>query len=181
MMRRFVLMTLPLMLFPAIAVAQDRGVELHAGAGYVFDSGEGPSVPAATVGATGWITRRWGIGVRLSEGVRDEVDAGVALGDLRVWALTSQWRWFPGGTEINAGVGAGSSGFRYKHIQTETDLTFISGVGTNILLRFSSIRLHRDRRGFDQYRGAFSVPRPCLRFNKASATLLNSFIAPVLL
>ena len=108
-------------LWPCNTFAQERGIELQAGAGYVFDSGEGPSVPAATVGAIGWITRGWGMGVRLSEGLRlDRYDhriesslgADVGQGDLRMWSLISQWRWFAGATEVNAGVGAGGHGYR---------------------------------------------------------------------
>ena len=115
-----------LMLASAETRAQERGIEVQAGAGYVFDTGEGPSVPTATVGAIGWITRGWGFGARLSKGLRDdpydppiEIGDGFALGpgDLRIWSLTSQWRWFAGGTEVNFGFGAGGHGYRYKRIQ----------------------------------------------------------------
>ena len=115
-----------LMLVSADAFAQERGIEMQAGAGYVFDPGQGPSVPTATVGAIGWITRGWGVGVRLSKGLRDdpydppiEIRDGFTIGpgDLRMWSLTSQWRWFARGTEVNFGFGAGGHGYRYKRIQ----------------------------------------------------------------
>lgn len=51
-----------MMLVHAIAFAQERGIEVQGGAGDVFDSAEGPSVPAANAGVVAWLTRRWGIG-----------------------------------------------------------------------------------------------------------------------
>jgi hypothetical protein len=96
------------MLFYTPVFAQDRGIELQGGGGYVFDSGEGPSVPALNGAAIAWLTRGWGLGARLTEGVTSDQGNG----DLRIWALTSQWRWFGGGTEVNLGVGVGGSGWR---------------------------------------------------------------------
>ena len=108
------------MLFHTDVFAQARGVEVQGGAGYVLDAGEGPSVPAVNVGVVTWITRGWGIGVRLTEGVgheyRDAPDDGfLGLGDLRMWTLTSQWRWFGRGTEVNLAVGVGGQGYRYHY------------------------------------------------------------------
>ena len=97
-----------MMLFHSPALAQGRGIELQGGAGYVFDSAEGPSVPAVNAGAAVWLARRWGLGARLTEGLTHDRDAR----DLRIWALTSQWRWFGRGTEVNLGLGIGSSGWR---------------------------------------------------------------------
>ena len=126
------------LLMCATAFAQERGIELQTGAGYVFDSAEGPSVPAANAAVAVWLTRRWGIGARLAEGLTDErLDLPPdefgnvlrAVGDLRVWALTSQWRWFARGVEVNAGVGVGSSGFRFKSDRAGQRTTRRSGVG----------------------------------------------------
>ena len=137
-MRCMATMFVVMLLVHAIAFAQERGIEVQGGAGYVFDSAEGPSVPAANAAVVAWLTRGWGIGVRLAEGLTDEpfgltadgVDSGLrAVGDLRVWALTSQWRWFARGVEVNAGVGVGSSGFRYKTDRAGQRTTTRSGVG----------------------------------------------------
>jgi hypothetical protein len=104
---RLSLLVILLLIFSwTLAFAQQRGIELQAGGGYVFDSAEGPSVPAVNAGAVGWLTPGWGIGVRLAEGITDSDD------HLRIWALTSQWRWFARGTEVNLGLGIGSSGWR---------------------------------------------------------------------
>jgi len=109
------------------AAAQERGIELQGGLGYVYDSGEGPSVPAVNLGVVGWITPGWGVGVRLTEGTVDDHydpphDAGDRIflgpGDLRIWAVTSQWRGIARGTEVNIGVGVGGHGYRYKEILT---------------------------------------------------------------
>ena len=122
----------------AEAFAQQRGIELQGGAGYVFDSAEGPSVPAVNAGLVVWLTRGWGLGARLAEGLADERfdlaadesgDVSRSLGDLRVWALTSQWRWFARAIEVNAGVGVGSSGWRSKSVRTGERTTSRSGVG----------------------------------------------------
>ena len=127
-----------MMLLHANARAQERGIEVQGGAGYVFDSAEGPSVPAVNAGVVAWLTRGWGIGARLAEGLTDErfdrsprefEDASRAIGDLRVWALTSQWRWFARAVEINAGVGVGSSGWRSKYVRAGERMTSRSGVG----------------------------------------------------
>ena len=116
-----------LMFFHTAAFAQDRGIELQGGSGYVLDSGEGPSVPAVTAGVVAWITRGWGVGVRLTEGLTDDhydppQDAGDRLfygaGDLRMWTITSQWRRIARGTEVNIGVGVGGHGYRYEEILT---------------------------------------------------------------
>jgi hypothetical protein len=116
-----------MLLFHADASAQERGIELQAGAGYVRDSGEGPSVPAVNAGVVAWLTSGWGVGVRVTKGLGDEhfdpvVDGGdrIFLGpaDLPAWAVTSQWRGFAGGTEVNAGVGFGGHGYRYEEILT---------------------------------------------------------------
>jgi hypothetical protein len=115
------------LLFYTAAFAEERGVELQGGAGYVVDSGEGPSVPAVTAGVVAWITRGWGIGVRLTEGLSDDHydpphEGGDRLfygpGDLRMWTITSEWRAIARGTEVNIGVGVGGHGFRYTEILT---------------------------------------------------------------
>ena len=114
------------LLFDAHALAQERGIELQGGAGYVFDPGEGPSVPSVNAGVIGWLTPGWGFGVRLAEGLTDERRDSVpdengnkflGPGDLRMWAITSQWRWFAQAFEVNVGVGAGGHGFRFKQIR----------------------------------------------------------------
>ena len=124
--------------FHTRAFAQERGIEVQAGGGYVFDSAEGPSVPAANAGIVAWLTHGWGIGVRLAEGLTDgrayraadeDEDVVRRVGDLRIWALTSQWRWFAGATEVNAGVGVGSSGWRAKYTRAGVRTTNRSGVG----------------------------------------------------
>ncbi len=113
--------------FHADAFAQERGVELQGGVGYVHDSGEGPSVPAVSTSVVGWITQGWGVGVRLTKGIRDDhfdppIDAGdrtfFGPGDLRMWAVTSQWRGVSRGTELNFGVGVGGHGYRYEQLIT---------------------------------------------------------------
>jgi len=120
-MPRVVLFVLSAMiLFQTDVFAQARGIEVQAGAGYVFDAGEGPSVPAVNVGVVAWITRGWGMGVRLTEGVGHEyldapIEAFLGQGDLRMWTLTSQWRWFARGTEVNVGLGVGGQGYRYHY------------------------------------------------------------------
>jgi hypothetical protein len=116
------------MLFHTAAFAQEARIELQGGAAYVLDSGEGPSVPAVTAGVVAWLTRGWGVGVRLTEGLTDDHhyysphDGGdrlvYALGDLRVWTITSQWRRIARGTEVNIGVGVGGHGYRDKGIFT---------------------------------------------------------------
>src|SRR5687767_12624169 len=94
------------LLFHTHALAQERGIELQGGVGYVFESGEGPSVPAVNAGVVGWLTRRWGVGARLTEGLTVDRPDSIAddhgnillgKGDLRMWAITSQWRWFARG------------------------------------------------------------------------------------
>jgi hypothetical protein len=127
MLRLCVIVMPALMFFDAAAFAQARGVELQGGAGYVRDSGEGPSVPAVNAGVVAWITRGWGIGARLTEGLTDDHydpprDGGDRLfygpGDLRMWTVTSQWRAIARGTEVNIGVGVGGHGYRYTEILT---------------------------------------------------------------
>ena len=109
-MRKLCVFVVPAMLlFHTSAFAQERGIEFQGGAGYVVDSGEGPSVPAVNAAAVAWLTRGWGLGARLAEGLTDDRRTR----DLRIWALTSQWRWFGQGTEVNLGLGIGSSGWRY--------------------------------------------------------------------
>jgi hypothetical protein len=103
-----------MLLFHTPAVAQDRGIELQGGAGYVFDSAEGPSVPALHAAAVAWLMRGWGLGARVAEGLTD--DRGT--GDLRIWALTSQWRGLARGTEVNFGLGVGSSGWRRMRLRS---------------------------------------------------------------
>jgi hypothetical protein len=108
-----------LMFIHTAAFAQDRGIELQGGVGYVLDSGEGPSVPAVNAAAVAWLTRGWGVGARLTEGLTDDdIGQSFAPGDLRIWAITSQWRWTPRAFEVNAGIGAGGHGYRFKSIQT---------------------------------------------------------------
>ena len=72
MPRRWLLVLSAVMVFHTDVFTQERGIELQGGAGYVIDPGEGPSVPAVNVGVVAWITRGWGIGVRLIEGVGNE-------------------------------------------------------------------------------------------------------------
>lgn len=116
-----------MLLFPTNASAQERGIELQGGAGYVRDSGEGPSVRAVSAGVVAWLTSGWGIGARLTKGLGHDhfdpvADRGdrVFLGpaDLRAWAVTSQWRAFTGRTEVNVGLGFGGHGYRYEEILT---------------------------------------------------------------
>ena len=108
-MGRLCVAVLPaLLLINASAFAQGRAIEVQGGAGYVLDAAEGPSVPAVNAAAVAWLTRGWGLGVRLSEGLTD--DRGSR--DLRIWALTSQWRWPGRGAEVNLGLGVGGSGWR---------------------------------------------------------------------
>ena len=120
MPRRWLLVISAVMLFSTDVFTQERGIELQAGAGYVLDPGEGPSVPTVNVGVVAWITRGWGMGVRLTEGVGNEhVDAPrdgfLGQGDLRIVTLTSQWRWFARGTEVNVALGLGGQGYRYHY------------------------------------------------------------------
>ena len=127
MLRLSVLLLPSLMVFHTAAIAQERGIEFQGGAGYVHDSGEGPSVPAVNAGVIAWITRGWGMGLRLTEGLRNDHydpphDGGDRLffgpGDLRMWSVTSQWRGTARGTEVNVGVGIGGHGYRYTEILT---------------------------------------------------------------
>jgi hypothetical protein len=112
--------------FHTAAFAQ-RGVEVQAGAGYVLDTGEEPSVPAVNAGVVAWFAREWGIGVRLTEGVADDhydpprqglSSTFLGPGDLRMWAITYQRRGFVRGLEVNLGVGVGGHGFRFQYIRT---------------------------------------------------------------
>lgn len=127
MPRSSVLTLSAVMLFAVNTLAQERGIELQGGAGYVYDSGEGPSVPAASTGVVGWITPGWGLGVRLTHGLTDDhfdppVEGGdrtfFGPGDLRMWSVTSQWRGVARGTEVNLGLGVGGHGYRYEEILT---------------------------------------------------------------
>lgn len=99
-----------MLLFHTNASAQERGIELQGSDGYVRDSGEGPSVRAVSAGVVAWLTSGWGVGARVTRGLGhdhfDPVEDGgdrVFLGpaDLRVWAVTSQWRAFTGRTGVN--------------------------------------------------------------------------------
>ena len=79
-------------------------------------------MPAVNVGVVAWITRGWGMGVRLIEGVGNEHfdaprDGFLGLGDLRMVTLTSQWRWFARGTEVNVALGLGGQGYRYHYMR----------------------------------------------------------------
>jgi hypothetical protein len=127
-----------LTLFGAGLSAQERGIELQGGIGYLRDSGEGPSLPAVSAGVVGWIARSWGFGVRLSKGLgvdrlEPPIDAGdrtaPGRGDLRMWAVTSQWRGFARGTEVNVGVGAGAHGYQQEDIITGATRGSRSGSG----------------------------------------------------
>ena len=134
-MQRLRALVVPAMLlFNASAVAQERGIEVHGGAGYVFDAGEGPSVPTISAGVVGWVTRGWGVGVRLIEGVANDyydepIGTTLGPGDLRMWTLTSQWRWFARATEVNLGLGAGGYGYRYHRIRDGRPIGDRSGSG----------------------------------------------------
>jgi hypothetical protein len=117
-----VVITATVLLSPAAVFAQERGVEVHAGIGYVFDPGGGPSVPAVNPAVVAWLTPRWGIGARLTVGVADDyfyepIDTILGVGDLRVWTVTSQWRWFARGTEVHVGLGAGRH--EYRHARSD--------------------------------------------------------------
>jgi hypothetical protein len=114
---RWLLVLSAVMLFHTDVFTQTRGMELQGGAGCVLDPGEGPSVPAVNVGVVAWITRGWGMGVRLIEGVGNDSrdaprDTFLGLVDLRMVTLTSQWRWFARGTEVNLALGIGGQGYR---------------------------------------------------------------------
>ena len=130
-MPRLSVVVLPaLMLLYTTTLAQERGIELQGGIGYVHDSDERPSVPAVNAGVVGWVTGGWGVGVRLTEGLTDdEIRQSVVPGDLRLWAVTSQWRWIAHGTEVNAGVGGGRHSYRFKNTETGQRASSRTGSG----------------------------------------------------
>jgi hypothetical protein len=132
MPRRWLLVLSAVMVFHTDVLTQERGIELQGGAGYVLDPGEGPSVPAVIFGVVAWITRGWGMGVRLVEGMGNDYrdaprDTFLGLGDLRIFTLTSQWRWFARGTEVNFGFGLGGQGYRYHYMQAGERIDMRSG------------------------------------------------------
>ena len=135
-MRTFplLMMTALVLLQSATASAQERGIELQAGVGYVFDPGGGPSVPAVNPAVVAWLTPHWGVGARLTEGVgREDFDepkgATVGVAGLRMWTVTSQWRWFARGTEVHVGLGAGRHEYRHLRPGTEQPTDDRSGHG----------------------------------------------------
>ena len=134
-MRKFRLLVMSaLVLHPAAAFAQERGVELQAGIGYVFDPGGGPSVPAVNPAVVAWLTPRWGIGARLTEGLGHEdfdepIGSTVGVGGLRIWTVTSHWRWFARGTEVHVGLGAGRHEYRHRRPGTAQPIGERSGHG----------------------------------------------------
>lgn len=99
-----------------IVSAQERGFEVLAGAGYVLDAGEGPSVPTLNGGVTFWLTPHLGIGLQLLAGIGNDhfsqpVDEGhrvyLGTGRMRMWTATVEWRGFKRGVEFDLGVGLG--------------------------------------------------------------------------
>lgn len=110
-----------MMILSTDVFAQERGIELQAGGGYAYDSGEAPSVPAVNVGVVAWLTPTWGIGARITEGIGsdyydaphvDDFNTFLGKADLHIWTLTSQWRQRVGTFELNFGAGVGGLGFR---------------------------------------------------------------------
>jgi hypothetical protein len=141
------------LVLPAVMVchvdvfAQERGVEVHGGLGYVIDAGQGPSVPAVNAGAVVWMTPRWGAGVRLMEGIgNDDFDEPIGttlgVGGLRMWTVTSQWRWFARGTEVNVALGGGSHAYRFHHAGTSQPTGDRSGSGFVAIDLLVGRRLH---------------------------------------
>jgi hypothetical protein len=129
----------------ADVVAQARGIELQAGIGHVFNAA--PSVPAVNPGLIAWLTPRWGIGARLTEGVaRDDFDEPtgetLGVGGLRMWTLTSEWRWFGRGTEVNVGLGGGRHEYRYEVTETALPRSDRSGSGFLAMHLLVGRRLH---------------------------------------
>jgi hypothetical protein len=127
-MRRFAIVIVMVgVLFSPPALAQTLEVEVQGGAGYVHDSGEGPSVPTVAAGAVLWLTPHVGISGRYARGIGDDhFDPPVSGGDrtffgpggLRMWAATIEWRGFQNGFEFNAGLGWGGHSYEYQEILT---------------------------------------------------------------
>lgn len=120
---------LVLVLIPGIspATAQTPELELQGGAGYVWDSGEGPSVPSVTTGVVVWLTSHVGIAGRLVWGIgNDHYDPPIESeariffgpGSPRMWTATVQRRWFTHGTELSVGVGWFGHSYEYQEIVT---------------------------------------------------------------
>ena len=127
-MPRFATGTLvALILCGSSAAAQTPELEVQVGAGYVGDSGEGPSVPTASAGAILWLTRNVGIAGRLLTGIGDDhfeppTSGGdrtfLGPGSLRLWTATVEGRWSIQGIELNVGLGWGGHSYEYKEILT---------------------------------------------------------------
>ena len=126
-MPRFAIILLLFVWFSLPAAAQSPGVELQGGAGYVRDSGEGPSVRTASAGAVLWLTQNVGIGGRFIQGIgNDHFDPAIQAGDriffgpggLRMWTATAQGRWLVHGLEWNLGVGWGGHSYEYQETLT---------------------------------------------------------------
>ena len=82
-----------------------------------------PSTPASSDGSRGAGVSAY----RLTKGIGDDhfdppIDAGdrtfFGPGDLRMWAVTSQWRGVERGIEVNFGVGVGGHGSRDEQLIT---------------------------------------------------------------
>ena len=102
--------------FGAPAWAQPE-LEIQGGAGYVYDSREGPSSPAINAAMTVWLTTHTGIGVRFVKGLTDDhydppiVDddrTWLGPGGLRMWSGMLQVRGHKGRAEFNFGIGFGA-------------------------------------------------------------------------
>ena len=108
------------------ASAQERGFEVLAGAGYVLDTGEGPSVPTLNGGVTLWLTSNMGIGLQLMAGIGNDHFSQPVEGDpyflgtggMRMWAATAEWRGFKRGVEFDFGVGLGRHSFEDHYDDT---------------------------------------------------------------
>ena len=115
----FALLSVFLLLHLHNASAQERGFEVLAGAGYVLDTGEGPSVPTLNGGVTLWLTSHMGIGLQLVAGIGNDHFSQPVEGDpyflgtggMRMWAATAEWRGFKRGFEFDCGVGLGLHSF----------------------------------------------------------------------
>lgn len=116
MARLMFLLISPLLLYGPNASAQGLQVEAQGGVGYVRDSGEGPSVPAANAAAIVWLTSHTGIGVRFVQGLQDDrYDPPIVSDDrtflgpggLQMWSAMFQLRGHKRRVEFNFGVGLG--------------------------------------------------------------------------
>jgi hypothetical protein len=97
--------------------ARAQRVEFEIGGGFVFGGGAedpAPSLPVFDIGAAAWISRTWGVAIRLVEGPgRDlhEPRAGgdrsfLGTGELHYWAVTARRR-YPIGDATSVELGYG--------------------------------------------------------------------------